>query len=394
MRRALILAVVSTVLVAAGVPASAQVQVIRADGPPAWGTNVRLMRSFAVGSLDGPPEYAFGSVHQVVGEKGGGFYVHDFREMQVRRYDAAGRFVTKIGRKGNGPGEYQQLLGMAVLGDSLLVTWDPPNARATVFDRDGTVRSSFTAALGGVSFGPNVFGLDNADRVYLQKGIRESRGYIRYRIDGTILDTLPAAVHDGSGFVIFTADGARSSFGVSRVITPNTSGGLLVASPDTLGFSTVGVRNPITVVRRHVPVRLGAAERREWEALAETFFKMAKLQRPPPGSRRPEPMLARIPRVKPAVRAIRADRDGRIWLEVYTRAEQREVPSTRRTGTRPQISWHERNTFEVFSPSGQYLGRLALPAEHQLLDARGDRVWALTYGPNGEEQIVVFQIAR
>jgi hypothetical protein len=104
--------------------------------------------------------------------------------------------------------------------------------------------------------------------------------------------------------------------------------------------------------------------------------------------------LATIPTVKPALRGLIVDRDGRVWLDVYTTAEKRNIPPRRTGDTRPQLTWLERSTFEVFASSGQYLGRVVLPAEHQFLDARGDRVWAFTSGPDGEEQIVIFQIER
>ncbi len=374
--------------------AVAQGRVVNANGPPAWGANVRLVPALTVGTVDGPPEYAFGSVDRVAGEKNGGFFVFDSRYSQVRRYDASGKHLANIGRKGNGPGEYQQLLGMAVLGDSLLVTWDPQNARATFFDFDGSVRSSFTARLGGVSFGPDVFGIDNAGNVSLLVGFGANRSYIRYRANGTVLDTLAAPLDAKGGFTIPTNDGVRSSFSRGRILKPNTSGGLITASTDTLGFALVGGSTPLRVTRTHAPLRLGAAERKEWETFAEGIHNLAQRQRPRPGTQRTEAPLATIPTIKPALRDFIVDRDGRIWLDVYTTAEKRDVPPRRAGDPRPQLTWLERSTFEVFAASGQYLGRVVLPAEHQFLDARGDRVLAFTSGPDGEERIVIFQVAR
>lgn len=373
---------------------AAQGRVVNANGAPSWGANVRLVPALTVGTVDGPPEYALGSVDRVAGEKNGGFFVYDSRYSQIRRYDASGKHLANIGRKGSGPGEYQQLLGMAVLGDSLLVTWDPQNARATFFGFDGAVRSSFTARLGGVSFGPDVFGIDNDGNVSVLVGFRATRAYIRYRANGTVLDTLAAPLDAKSGFTIPTNDGVRSSFGRGRILKPNTSGGLITASTDTLGFAVVGGSTPLRVTRTHAPMRLGAAERKEWETFAEGIYNLARRQRPQPGAQRTEVTLATIPTLKPALRDFVVDRDGRVWLDVYTTAEKREMPPRRAGDTRPQLTWRERSTFEVFAASGQYLGRVVLPAEHQFLDARGDRVWAYTSGPDGEERIMIFQIAR
>ena len=88
----------------------------------------------------------------------------------------------------------------------------------------------------------------------------------------------------------------------------------------------------------------------------------------PPGVRRPEPKLATIPTVKPALRGIRSDRDGRVWVKLYVAAEKRNVPPR---------------------PKGD-----TLPAQHRLVGSRGDRISAVSEGPDGEERIVVFRIVR
>jgi hypothetical protein len=70
----------------------------------------------------------------------------------VRIYDAAGAHLKSSGRAGNGPGEYQNLVGIwAGPGDSLLVS-DILVRRLTVLDREGTVRRSFSLGGGGSGF--------------------------------------------------------------------------------------------------------------------------------------------------------------------------------------------------------------------------------------------------
>lgn len=383
-------AAIATALSVAWGPLSAQGGVVHADGPPVWGTGVRLVPAVTIGVLDGPPEYAFGSVAFVVGEKGGEFTVFDSKYGQLRRYSASGKLIANIGGPGAGPGEYRDLLGLALLGDSSLVSWDPRNARVTFFGLDGKVRGSFTAILGGTTYSPDAFAIDNNGIVYLLNG--RTRRYVRFRSNGAVLDTLTSVDGDTRGFVLSTTDGTRPSFVVRRLAKPSPLGGLISASTDTLGFTaTVGGRR-LTVQRTYAPVRLGAEERREWEAYAEWFYAQAKAEPPRPGIPRLEPTLAKIPSTKPAIRDFRVDRDGRIWLDVYTTAEKRVIPPRPKGDSRPRLTWRERSTYDVFMVSGQYLGRIVLPAEHELLDARGDRVWTLTSGPDGEDRIVVFQL--
>lgn len=375
-------------------PLCAQGRVISAEGAPAWGANVRLVPALTIGTLDGPAEYAFGSVSAVVGFADGSFVVHDSRQRQVRRYDAAGRFAANIGRTGEGPGEYKDVLGLESLGDTTIVLWDATLRRVTEFALDGSVRASTTLRIGSSAYGADVFGIDRAGIVSVNASFEPIRRYARYRLDGTLVDTVGAPVGSGGGFVMFTNDGARGPFPSEPMAVPYADGGLLTAHADTLGFRVIGNRVPRVVRRRHVPVRLSRDERREWEAVASHTFEAAKRWKVPPGVKRPEPKLATIPTVKPALRGIRSDRDGRVWLELYVAAEKRNVPPRPKGDTRPQLTWWERNAFDVFTGAGQYLGRVTLPAQHRLVDSRGDRIWAVSEGPDGEERIVVFRIVR
>lgn len=388
------LVVIGTLVVLVSHPLGAQGAVIHADAAPLWGSSVRLVQAGSVGTIDGPPEYAFGSIDMVVAEKGGGFSVFDSKDVQIRRYNAAGKFIGNIGGKGAGPGEYQEILGLGLLGDTALVTWDPRSVRVTFFGLDGKVRSSFRPALGSMVYGSDVFGVDNSGNVSIQISFGGKNQYIRYRANGAVLDTLTSVLDNADGFVLMTSDGARRSFGTSQLVKPSPLGGLITASTDTLGFAmTVGGKQ-LRVRRSYIPVRLAAAERKEWEDYAEFFFVRGKAQRSQPGVQFPEPVLAKIPAIKPALRDLTVDRDGRVWLDVYTVAEKRPIPPRPSGDQRPQLTWRERSNFDVFAPTGQYLGRVVLPAEYQLLDARGDRIWTLCKGPDDEERIVIFQIVR
>jgi hypothetical protein len=111
---------------------------VQADNPPIWGTTLRLVKQLEIGSVDGPPEYSFGTLELFATFKDGGFAIYDSKDVQVRCYSAAGKFVANFGRKGDGPGEYQLLMGMGTVADSLVV-WDVRHRRATYFTRAGKV---------------------------------------------------------------------------------------------------------------------------------------------------------------------------------------------------------------------------------------------------------------
>lgn len=85
-----------------------------------------LVPELSIGVFEGADEYIFGGVGAIAVSSAGDLYVYDYQVPVIRRYDRAGTYVRQIGRGGEGPGEYRQIVGMEVLPDGRLVTWDPP----------------------------------------------------------------------------------------------------------------------------------------------------------------------------------------------------------------------------------------------------------------------------
>ncbi len=69
---------------------------------------------------------------------GQGFiHVSDYRDAVIKVFDPEGRYVRTIGRKGEGPGEFQSLLDMTFLEDERLLVLDLRARRSSLFDRGG-----------------------------------------------------------------------------------------------------------------------------------------------------------------------------------------------------------------------------------------------------------------
>ncbi len=63
----------------------------------------------------------------------GNIYVKDAREAHVRVFDASGRYVIAIGRRGEGPGELREIFGMHVDDEDRLIVADRMGRRFTIF---------------------------------------------------------------------------------------------------------------------------------------------------------------------------------------------------------------------------------------------------------------------
>ena len=107
---------------------------------------------YRVGVLDGEPWEMFASVGQVAFDAEANLYIFDgttgpvvgggmrlMRSGAVRVlvFDAAGRFVTEFGSSGQGPGEFNQPMGFAVLRDGTVVVSDVGHRAYQLFNASG-----------------------------------------------------------------------------------------------------------------------------------------------------------------------------------------------------------------------------------------------------------------
>lgn len=365
---------------------------VRADGPPGWGANVRLVQEVAIGQLDGPPEYSFGRIQAAAAAPNGEFYLFDANDRQLRRYDRAGRFLNLVGKRGGGPGEYQFVAGMDITRDGLLVIKDPENSRVSYFHPDGRVERDFPVLRFGF-YGTN-FVTDTTGLVYMTvsvgatmtEGPGSKQQYLRLKPDGAVHDSiaLPDRNADRDAprpFWLSTSDGMRWNFTPQALSAPYWPGGVLSGHSHAYRYvvAPAGGR-PMVVERTHTPLPLGEAERADWMKWVE-YFKSQ------PGGRTYD-----VPRTKPAIRELRSDHLGRVWVDVFVAAEKRNDPPRPAGDVRPLLTWKERTTYDVFSPTGAYLGRVGLPAQTTLLAIRDSRLYTLTKGPDGEDRVVVLRM--
>ncbi|WP_420462437.1 6-bladed beta-propeller [Candidatus Palauibacter sp.] len=154
---------------------------------------------YTVGVLDGAAWEMFGSVRGVAFGEDGSLFILDNDAGHVVVVDPAGQFVRAISNKGEGPGELNQAVGLAVLGDGRIAVNDM-NRGIRVFSREGESlqEAGFTFQTGMP--GPRMFAMP--DHSLLSAGIigrsfgalmgeeeeeeePEGRPIGRFRLDGT-----------------------------------------------------------------------------------------------------------------------------------------------------------------------------------------------------------------
>ncbi len=99
------------------------------------------------GAIDDPAAELLG-VTDVVRTADGGFVVANGKPLEVRRYDAGGRLLTRLGRQGSGPGEFRFSAALQPWpGDSVL-TWSGGTRRWMLFALDGRLVREWPLAEG------------------------------------------------------------------------------------------------------------------------------------------------------------------------------------------------------------------------------------------------------
>ncbi len=346
------------------------------EAPWKW----ELVRELRIGSVD-DPDYDLSAVKGLVVGPGGRIYVG--QRCEIRLYDQRGRFVRAIGRRGSGPGEFQQVGGIGWRGDTLWATDDPAYRIELFSPRGDALRTLRVDAplLPGASRPTRPAGL-------LADGSVVGRPYpSQERLEGAddVLVPFVQMTRTGRpvrsfGLLSVTGEygtlrGSRSALNFSLPVQTHSlwdlaaDGSSLVVvdrpaagRPDATYFRVVrhGTSGQVVFDRRfpYRPRPFPAAVR---DSLREKMVGMLLESGFVRARGRAEALVddsVRIPPFQPPVSHVAAGRDGTTWL-------RREHAGG---GT---VQWL------VLDAAGSPLAEVGAPAGLTILEARRDMVWGV-----------------
>ncbi|MGE0158401.1 MAG: hypothetical protein AB7T31_03260 [Gemmatimonadales bacterium] len=105
---------------------------------PEW----TVVEELRIGSVDDPSQ-SLTTVRGIAVDAEGRVYVGQPQDNVIRVFDPGGVAVRTIGGPGQGPGEFQRLVALGLLADTLYAS-DLTSRRVTFFSLDGTVLDAFT----------------------------------------------------------------------------------------------------------------------------------------------------------------------------------------------------------------------------------------------------------
>jgi len=362
---------------------------VRNSGPSAWVDTMgwKLVELYQVGgsTATGPEEL----VHplSVAVDQAGEIYVGDMNPAVIKQFGPTGAYVRSIGREGSGPGEFK--VPQVATAPGLLVVHDPGAARTSVFDSAGRfLRSWNSACCNWRGIGVSREGVVAVPSNGNPTGPRHPGDayFIRYQLDGSLVDTLHIAGPEGIGdprrWSFESANG--NQYFVPIPLTPAVSMTLEPAGGGVVGWSgayrffatRTGLDTTQVVTLETGPVTVTDAQRiRIRDSLVDWYGDGGVDRKATDEAFK----LADIPSTAPDFESIAVDGSGNRWV--------------RRVGGASQDSAR----FDVFDSTGAYLGAVPVPRSFGRASQTvwgADRVATIGEDADGLPVVVVYGIEK
>ena len=322
---------------------------VRNEGRGAWPETGawRLTEELRIGTLDLEGPQNFGRISSLAVDDLGRFWVLESQASELRVFDPNGEYIRTVGRAGSGPGEFKRPVRVDVGPEGRIWVMDPQNARLSVFDSAGTYIEGLRVPGGFVIMPwPGGFNRDGqyyAPVVAFEPEFRIALGRFdrTYTPLGTI--QLPTDPVEREDFRIVSDGLTRVSAGVpfqGRLVWRLSSSGTvwaLITDQYRLFELTADGDTLRALTKTYNPVGITSQEKTEALDGLRWFTDQGGKVDP-----------SRMPDHKPAASSFFIDDEDHLWVARVTPYDAEEQP------------------FDVFSPTGQYLGTVVAPFKLQV----------------------------
>lgn len=309
-----------------------------ADGD-GWGVNEELR----IGTLDGTGPDMFGAITDFEVDEYGRFWVFEGQAQEIRVFDANGRHVRTVGRQGEGPSEFNRVIGMDWGPDGHLWLADPSNNRLSVVDTAGVFVASHPT-IGGITVMPWPGGFDDAGLFYtygIDPTVEDDFALVmvRHGPDLQPIDSVAPPEYPGER-EMYELRNEHSWMMTGVPYTPSLEWHLTREGTYWAGltgdyhiFQLSWQGDTLRSVRRdYEPLPVTAADLDQAREDLEWFIDAGG-----------NPDWSRIPSNKPAFEEFMFDDEGNLWVQMVAEGDL------------------EGRLFDVFDSQGRYLGEVLLP---------------------------------
>ena len=383
---------------------SSGVQIVESRGPMipasrAWRIEVRPMVAIGGQPADADTINELLLVMGITRLSDGRFAVGVQASAAVRFYDSRGKYLGFAGRRGQGPGEFRQIMGVWATRCDTLVVLD--NGELEIFTGAGKfVGQGASRARGDAFIYPadvlsdgSYLGVQYDERSVPAAGrARRTQPVVRVSRDGARVDTIGTSL---SGEEVF--DG-RNWFGQRVAFT----GPGLVAGNDSSAFITSPVASEITQVTWDGQVtrlirlpdrgrKPGNQEIRDYRAWAMAMPGEDGRAMSAAGKARAAQFLERTVYADrmPSFGNLIVDRSGNLWVQRFDHRSVFFTPGPARTQTMSVPS-----TWDVMDQNGRWLMTVELPSRFTPVEIGADYVAGLARDEDEIEQVRVYRLRK
>lgn len=339
-------------------------------GLPTWGAELELEVG---GAEEGP--LSFSDIRSFAVDSAGTIYVLEAKEHEVRVFDAAGAFQRRIGRRGAGPGEFEQANGIALTPDGQVWVYSPATRRLVQFEAGGgfvKMHSPPVNSWGWTWTG----GIDRDLRLFDVQFVQWDTSSVQrlvvtdLRAESTDTVALPDCPTTSLGYYAFPRGSMGIPFGSGQLQVVDPRGRIWCVDTRELRIHEYGVGEV-------VPARtLVAAVQGEPVTAFERDTAIAGIERFKERAGDANLDYSLIPQTKAIVEGITMDDAGQVWVRARTAAGFQLV---------------------VFGTDGAPTAVVPLPKaplRWAPLVVQGDRVYFVATDADGVPSIVRYRVVR
>ena len=327
------------------------------------GITLDLVRK--IGDIDTEDEHvAFNYPSDIAVDKNGNIYVLDTKNARIQEFSPEGRYLSSIGRKGGGPGEFMMPDGLDIDREGGLIVSDGAQGRIQVFPPEGG-RDIRSIILGGPSF-RGIRALSSGNYVSSTSSLfePEAKGVGQKLNEARLLKVLSP---DGR---VLNAFGRGTDFGEGLT---NATGNACVFDIDEKDAVY------LCFIFQNRVEKYGAGGKLIWRADRPLSYSTE----------------VKSPEMNACSTSIAADARGRIWVVTYARQLEKNVETTqtsiaaltkrgggvtsRRIETKANTDLRSTDAFklEIFSAEGELLGEIPLSHFADVIRIHEDKLFII-----------------
>jgi|GEM_PF-2385374 len=332
----------------------------------------------------------FGQISGIKVDEKGQIFVADVVNAKIFMFSPRGNLVRTIGRKGEGPGEFERIWGIQIGRKDSLFVYDQQLYRITVFAKNrynkpaNTIRISNApsmfggpATVGSLNSGLNGFWILKSgnfllaySNYYSPQNFMQPHDLYLFELkrDGAFVSKKPFLTVRDKQFLVFTQPVFMVSdmpYAVRPVIHVGPDGLVYYAQNSDLSINALDINGKLIKTIKSGVARISLNDRLWQEGLQKLGLQLsvADLER----SRTP------LPKYQPVFEDFLVDAQERVWVGVNT-------------GDKDNYSWW------IFNKDGEKIGEISLARSVVLKVVKGDYAYGIETGNLGVQSVIRYKI--